>query len=184
MATPNIIQCRKKEKAISAEYIRSILHYSPNTGFFVWKERFDVLANVNRRLAGNRAGTIVKSGHIAIKIKKRHYWAHRLAWLYMTGEWPKEQIDHKNLNSTDNSWENPREATHDQNNQNKKIPINCRSGVKGVRFVMMRNLPRYKVRISLRGKDIHLGYYKTIEEATAVRERASKKYYGEFSRFK
>lgn len=183
MATPNLIRCQEKEKLLSIEYLRSILNYNPETGEFRWKERDNIPKHINKRKMGHIAGIAINTGHRRIKINGKNYWAHRLAWFYMTGNWPKEQIDHKNLNSSDNKWENLREATHGQNNQNKKIPINCKTGIKGVRLVIKGNCKRYKVRISINGKDVHLGYYQTLSEAAQVRKKAATKYFGEFAKF-
>lgn len=98
---------------LSQEYLKSILHYDPETGILSWK--------VDRRRVkiGQIAGYLCL-GYVAIGIDGKLYKGHRLAWLYMTGEWPKDEIDHINRTKHDNRWVNLREATKEQNCDNRK----------------------------------------------------------------
>lgn len=91
------------------------LHYEPSTGKFFWK-----ISPVNGVCVGDEAGSIISEGYRVIGYRKSVYMAHRLAWLFMTGEWPKLQIDHKNNIRSDNSWSNLRLATNTQNQQNRR----------------------------------------------------------------
>jgi hypothetical protein len=141
------------------------LRYDPTTGIFVWSKS---PARVIK--AGTVAGRLGRDGYIAIQIKGRLYFAHRLAWLYVNGVWPKNQIDHINGNRSDNRIENLREATRKQNGENRRVVSTTRSGKTGVTWN-----ERYGVwyaRIMHNKKPIHLGAFKNLDAAIAVRVAA------------
>lgn len=99
--------------------LKELLHYDPATGVFTWI--VSPRANVK---AGDRAGhTRKKDGRIdrvVIRIDGSIYYAHRLAWLYIKGKWPKKEIDHKNVDATDNRFTNLRDVSHAVNMDNRK----------------------------------------------------------------
>lgn len=159
---------------LTAEYLRSILDYYADTGIFKSKIRRGTLD------IGDIAGSITSNGYIDILINYKHYKAHRLAWLGMTGEWPKSQIDHINGIRTDNRFINLREATNGQNKLNTKIPKNNTSGAKGVVFRKDRNYFEAKIKINNQYK--HLGTFKTLEEAAKAYNDAAREYAGEFAK--
>ena len=142
---------------ITQRQLEKILRYSPETGVFVW------VMKPNRRIRiGGIAGWLEENGYVRIEICKCRYYAHRLAWLYMTGEWPKEQIDHINGVRSDNRWANLREATRFINAQNQRNPrADNVTGFLGV--LPWRN--SFQARIGLRGKSHYLGTYHTAEQA-------------------
>lgn len=107
-------------------YLLSILDYDPHTGYFTHKK-----ANGKRGKPGARAGSYGPKGYRQLKIKEVNYREHRVAWFYMTGQWPVNQIDHKNKTRDDNRWENLREATNKENQKNASHRIG-RSGERGV----------------------------------------------------
>ena len=168
---------------ISAEYLRSRLTYCPDTGAFTWLERID--ANrpkwCNTRFAGKPAGYKDPTGRHIINIDYTLYAAHRLAWLYMTGEWPTQIVDHADNDPGNNKWSNLREATRSQNNANKKVNFDSASGLKGVRH---RGNGRYEARITTgeRGKPKSLGMFSTAEDAAKAYLTEAKKRFGEFAR--
>src|SRR6266852_2833677 len=112
---------------LAQEFLKSILHYEPETGAFI---RLSV-RNPRHRL-GETAGRIDAKGYIIIEINGKSYRAHRLAWFYMTGKWPEDEIDHKDLNKSNNAWLNIREATNQQNKYNRSPTIKNKLGIKGV----------------------------------------------------
>src|SRR6266550_4589715 len=110
---------------LSAEELRRIAHYDPDTGEFTWLQ--------NRVRA--KAGTKAKRGwgpYVWLRINSKLYLAHRLAWLYVHGEEAKGYIDHINCDQSDNRLVNLREATHRQNLCNRGRNKNNTTGYKGV----------------------------------------------------
>jgi len=94
-----------RKSVLTAARLREILHYNPETGEFAW------LSSKSGRHAG-KIGYIGGNGkgylRLMITIDYYSYKAHQLAWLYMTGEWPNPEIDHKNRNALDNRFCNLR----------------------------------------------------------------------------
>lgn len=154
------------KKNITAEELRQALDYNSETGEFRWKERDGVRKEINTTFANKIAGgNNASHGYIEIGINNRRYLGHRLAWLYIYGDWPPCQIDHINMVRTDNRITNLRLANHSENKWNRGKNSNNKSGYKGVRLHKASGL--WQVRIMRERKEISLGYFKTIEEAVA-----------------
>ena len=102
---------------LTAARLREALSYDRDTGEFRWNKRSSALS---RRREGVLAGSIKAAGYREIEIDGVTYQAHRLAWLHVTGEWPDAEIDHRDLDRGNNSWENLRAATSSQNHANRK----------------------------------------------------------------
>ena len=158
---------------LTAERLREVLHYNPETG------EFTRLRTTSGARAGDVAGGTA-DGYIRIKVDYRKYRAHRLAVLYMTGAWPKDQVDHINRNTLVNRWANLREATHAQNMANKGLSRHNTSGMKGVRW--NKYMRRWHAQIEINGKGRSLGGYNTAEAAQAAYMAAAREHYGEFAR--
>lgn len=154
--------------------LRRMLSYDPDSGEFRW------LVGRSRTAAGSVAGSIGASGHRSIKIAGRSHYAHRLAWLYMTGEWPAEQVDHINGTPDDNRWDNLREASNAENCRNTRRRQNNTSGTKGVTWDARRG--KWNANICVNRRYIFLGYFEDIEAAAAAYAAASQKYHGAFGR--
>ena len=158
--------------ALTAEQLRSILDYNPDTGIFTRK-----VSTSNRVKVGAAAGSVNGQGYLNIKVQSRLYKAHRLAWLYVNGAWPKDQIDHINRNRSDNRISNLRDVSRKQNGQNAGKRSDNKSGHPGVCWNKQRS--KWEARIKHNNKQIHLGYYSTIEEALSARKAAEKLYWAD-----
>lgn len=105
----------KSERQLSHDRLLTVLEYSPDTGLFHWKVSMHYNA-----YKGEEAGSICKeSGYVIIGIDGHNFSAHRLAHFYMTKEWPKILMDHKNRIRNDNRWFNIRPAGYKLNAQNR-----------------------------------------------------------------
>lgn len=142
---------------LTQEVLKELIYYNPDTGKFRWK----VYRNYNAK-KGQIAG-YQRNGYIIIGINGTLYLAHRLAFLYMTGEWPNDQVDHINNKGIDNHWNNLRNATNRENSCNQTNPkSNNESGYLGVCFIKdgKRN-KRWRAKFG----NIFIGYYSTAKEA-------------------
>jgi hypothetical protein len=159
---------------LTASYVREILHYDRESGDLTWKQALSRRAKV-----GSIAGTRQKRGERIIMIAGRNHKAHRLAWLWMKGEWPPGQIDHRDRNPGNNAWKNLRKATRSQNGCNS-IRQN-KTGFKGVSFHKLSG--RYKAEIRIDGKARSLGYFDNPEAAGMAYAVAAEQHHGEFARW-
>lgn len=115
---------------MNQQELKTLLHYDPPTGVFRW--RFG--RKNGQTQPWSEAGYYNSHGYRVIMVNHKPYPAHRLAWLYMTGEWPGKEVDHKNLIRDDNRWGNLRSASVFQNQWNTGLRSTNTSGVKGVYF--------------------------------------------------
>lgn len=148
---------------ITQQRLKELLHYDPETGIFTWaKTRRNVKIGAR---AGSERGS---SGYRVISVFDHAYYEHRLAWLWMIGDWPAGQVDHKNMIRTDNRWENLRDVTQSVNQQNKQRAT-VRSSIGLLGASPPRNgRKRFKSTIQVNKKSIHLGYHDTPEQAHAA----------------
>lgn len=156
-----------KESMINQEEVKKAFYYDGEN--LVWKIR-----SAHRIHIGDIAGTVNKMGYISIKFYNEYYYAHRLIWLYVYGEFPPKQIDHINGNSGDNRVENLRCVSQAENTKNRMISRNNTSGVMGVSWCKAAN--KYQTYIDVDGKRKPLGLFKSIIEASKVRREAEIKY--------
>jgi hypothetical protein len=113
---------------------------------------------------------VISHGYKVSLLDGRYQTHHRVAWFIMTGEWPENEIDHRNRKRADNRWSNLRAATKAENAQNRVAHSNNMLGVRGVRY---RPSDRFfEPRIMVNGTAIYLGIYKTLDEAVEVRINA------------
>jgi len=154
---------------LTQERLKSLLHYDPCTGVFTWLDRRSI-----RVAAGHIAGGIHPHGYIHIGINKRQYGAHRLAFLYMTGEMPVNQVDHINGVRDDNKWANLRHATHSINSKNRRKDKTNKSGVTGVHW--NKRDERWQSNIRINWELLFLGYFTDWFEAVCARKSAETKY--------
>lgn len=140
---------------ISQERLKELLVYNARTGVFTNR-----VTRGSRALAGTEAGSVQKKGYIEICLDGRAYYAHRLAWLYVTGRLP-QVVDHKNKVRTDNRWRNLRDVTPLLNAHNLSKRVHNTSGFTGA--FRLRN--KWRSQIKIAGKQCHLGVFNTAREA-------------------
>ena len=121
---------RVKEQALDHTYLISIVSYEPSTGMWRWLRGIPH----TKIKAGDIAGAINKDGYRYIRINGVNYLSSRLAFFYMTKEWPDKTVDHKNQVRDDDRWENLEQKDDTEQNHNRGLQKNNVSGVKGVFF--------------------------------------------------
>lgn len=153
--------------------LKSQLHYNPETGIFTW------LASTNRRIKiGDKVGSKDGDGYLKTSLNYKTYRLHRLAWLYVYGEFPESVIDHINGIKDANCILNLREASMSENRVNAGSQINNTSGFKGVTFHKPSN--KWQAQAGLNGKNHYLGLFTTPELASESYKHFATKHHGEF----
>lgn len=165
-------------EVITLDRIKQRLDYDPETGIFVWLDTLG--GKCLKGWPAGRMGTGKAAGYLRITVYGREYKAHRLAWFWMTGEWPENQIDHINGNPSDNRWSNLRLATQNQNKQNSGVYKNSKSGVKGVSWHLATGMWRAVIQVNR--KQVYLGRFEDINDAARAYQQAAEKHFGTFSR--
>jgi len=153
---------------LTQERLRELLCYNPETGSFTWL----------RSRGNKRAGQF--AGSTKIRIDGLLYYAHNLAWLFMTGILPKFLVLFEDGNRSNLKWNNLREGTFSNAMTRKKKPANNTSGFKGVSW--NRQLKVYTAQISPSGKRVYLGCFKSKELAHEAYACAAVKYFGDHAR--
>jgi hypothetical protein len=155
---------------LTAERLREVLYYYPDTGRFYWRVR------CGPATPGSEAGTWDAYGYRAIRIDTRRYFAHRLAWLYVYGRHPIGVIDHLNHDRADNSITNLMDRPRARNAGRREK--RSQSGFMGVR----REGSKWAAKININGEELRLGLFKSPEKAAARYERAARLLHGDFPR--
>lgn len=153
----------------TAERVRELLVYAPDTGVFTWR-----IQSRKALPVGSIAGSVI-SGYRLIGINRRQYGEHRLAWVYMTGEWPPAHVDHIDRNPLNNAWANLRLATIAQNAQNTSTTSKYGSGVRGVTW--HAGATKWVARIVVNYRQIYLGLFVSLDDAKHAYAEAKKKYH-------
>ena len=154
---------------ITQEELKKLLHYDPETGVLTW---------VEGKRKNARAGWVMKNqdgkSYYQLWIRYKYYYSHRLAWLYMTGSLPEYEIDHIDGNGCNNKFLNLREVDRYENHKNRRIPSNNKSGLIGV--CVSKKYMSWRSQIKVRNKQIHLGFFDNIFDASCARKSAEIKY--------
>lgn len=158
--------------------LKARLLYVPQTGIFYWIDPPIKHPELLGEEAGYESADSSGKRYYLIQINGFKYRRARLAFLYMTGFWPSEMVDHINGDSTDDRWVNLRDVSVSQNNQNRKIGRLNRKFPMGVR---QSRSGRYEARIGVNGTQLHIGTFDHVEQALDAYQTARGKYYGEFA---
>lgn len=153
---------------ITQERLKKLLHYNPDTGIFT------SLCARGKIKSDDTLGWDSAAGYLGISIDYKFYMAHRLAWLYVYGDFPKKDIDHINHKKTDNRISNLRDVTKSQNLRNQKIRTDNTAGATGISWHKCAG--KWRVYICVGGKQKHLGLFTDKDDAISARKAANKKY--------
>lgn len=156
--------------------LKNLLHYDPETGYFTWLKCNPYYHNMPSNF---RAGGRTQKGYIEIRIGRKGFKAHRLAWVYMHGEMPEDQIDHINGIKDDNRIANLRPASNSENCRNRPKAKHNTSGHKGIYWVADHN--KWRVIIRFNDKNHHFGYFKDKDDAIAEANRAREELHRHFA---
>lgn len=143
---------------ITAERLRELVTYDPKTGVFTR------LTDARPRWkAGQETGWKHKHNrYVYVRADGKAYFAHRLAWLYMTGEWPEHDIDHIDGQIDNNAFANLRQVSETVNAQNqRRAHKGAKSGLLGVYPSGLR----WRAMITVNKKTFYLGLFDKPEEA-------------------
>lgn len=161
---------KERKSTLTVEWLREHMVYVPETGTFMWKVRGA------GRTVGKVLGSINRDGYSAIKVQNVIYYAHRLAWFYVYGQWAEGHLDHIDENRSNNAITNLRIATPSQNLARRKSTRKIAPS-RGV----FPHGPGFVARIHHGGKRHYLGYFSTKDAARAAYEAKAKEIHGEFA---
>jgi hypothetical protein len=159
-----------EKEVIDQETVKKLFHYDAESGMLLWRYG-------NGRNVKPWQEVKAKNGHgyYTAKIHGKSYLAHRLAWLYVHGTFPEQDIDHKNRIRNDNRLRNLRAVSRTDNCQNISLPSHNKSGHIGVSW--FKNHDCWTVYVKVNKKNKWLGYYKNLNDAIAARKEGEKQYY-------
>lgn len=164
---------------MNSEFEPSLLHelftYDESTGELCWKN-----PTGNRVKNGDLCGCQDGHGYLSVRIFKKLYFVHRVAWAYVHGKWPEGHIDHINGDPLDNRMQNLRNCTRSQNLCNQKLSSRNKSGIKGVSWWSHGKAWRGKV--TARGEVHHAGYFNSISAAANAVHDLRKSLHGAYTR--
>lgn len=161
-------------KPLTYGRLLEVISYHPESGKFYWNVTLSNIAT-----AGSEAGHIDRDSYRKIRIDGLAYTAGHLAWLWMTGNWPTGDIDHKNRSRHDNRWSNLRVGTRSQNIHNAGLRKTNKSGFRGVSW--SKEAGKWYASIKVMGKGKNLGFYDTAEAAHQAYMIAANKFFDSFA---
>ena len=161
---------KEQKSTLTVEWLREHMVYVQETGTFMWK------VPGPGRTVGKVLGSVNKLGYMQLKVAGVIYYAHRLAWFYVYGEWPKLQVDHIDGNKTNNSIANLRDCTAAQNSARRRVSAKI-APARGV----FPHGPGFVARIHHNGVRHYLGYFAKLDDAKAAYAAKAKEIHGEFA---
>jgi hypothetical protein len=157
------------------DYLLSILFYDHESGKITWNRK------KNPQFNGMEAGNQVAKGYRRIKINRRLYLAHRIAYLLAYDVDPGGfEVDHKDGDPRNNRPGNLRLAIHGRNQSNGVVYKNNKSGFRGVHWNKYRKC--FLAQLNCDGRKVNLGKFSTAEDAARAYDAAAIVYFGEFAR--
>lgn len=163
---------------LTVERLKALMAYDPETGDFT----YIAAPRSHSEVLGKVAGCLQVEGYHVCKIDGIAYRAHRLAWLFMTGEWPAGQIDHRNGIRNDNRWANLRPASLAENARNARVKKTSKSGVKGVWRDDRLKSNNWFASICVDRVKHPLGRFSSKEAAASAYRAAAVELHGQFAR--
>ena len=141
------------KNTINQEYLVENFLYNPLDGLLIKRK--------NKKVCGWENNF----GYLQVQILKRKYLVHRLAFLYVHGVFPENQIDHINGDKKDNRISNLRDVNNSVNNRNRITSKTKNSATGKLGILLYKRTGKYKAQMSINGKDIHIGYFNSVKEA-------------------
>ena len=162
-----------ERNAVTQDRLKFLFRYEENTGNFI-----RLIKTAKRSKIGEIAGTQHNKGYWIIMVDGVIYLAHRLAWLYMTGQWPDDQVDHIDMDRKNNKWSNLREATQTDNQGNKRVRLDSKNKLKGV----FKSGSKFWSSIRHSGKTTYLGTFDCPAAAHFAYTIAAHERFGPYAR--
>jgi len=166
---------KPREAFLTHEILTAALDYDPETGVFRWK-----VVTSNRVKVGDAAG-FPDNGYVRLSIYGSQFMAHRLAWFYVHGQWPDDEVDHISMDRSDNRIANLRPATKSENMRNRPAQKNNKVGLKGV-CEHKQQPGKYTAQITQNRKKKHLGVFTSPEEGHQAYVKALSAHHKEYGR--
>jgi hypothetical protein len=161
----------RRQNTMTLAEASALFSYEPATGMLRWKV-------ARGKIKPGDLVSCKSNGYFSVMVDGRNFKAHRIIWLLAKGEWPTDEIDHRDGNPANNKPRNLRLATSSQNKMNCKIGRRNTTGCKGV-YLDKRD-GRWYARVSKNRTPLHLGRFDTKEQARAAYAAAATQHYGEF----
>lgn len=157
--------------------LREWFDYEPDTGRFRWKKRPGACAHAS---VGDIAGYRNADGYIVLTVRRTRLRAHHVAWAFMTGAWPVEQMDHINGCRDDNRWKNLRCVTASENAQNR-LGVRSDSKVGFRNVIRVKKTGRFAAVVRVNGQKRQFGTFSTPQEAYAAATEAKRRVHAAFA---
>lgn len=160
--------------ALCAETVKDIFTYNYTTGLLSWK------ISRSKTVVGSLAGSVGPDRRRRVCYKRKNYLACRIIWLFHYGKWSEHNIDHIDMDCSNDRISNLRDVTHSYNAANTKARVKNNTGIKGVFRDSERQ--KYKATIMKNGRTYNLGRFDTLEEAKAAYDAKAFELFGESAR--